>query len=202
MGRRGERRELLAEAAIEVLAAVGGRGLTHRAVDREARVPEGTTKNYFPSRESLLAAIADHLAEDHRAAVASLRRHTPESVTAGQLDALYRGMLRRSTGVGRSRLLALLELYLESIRRPSVRDALGSMALANTDATIALHESAGRRLTRAQAGRLDAYLLGLSLLLLALPADVLRGAGLDPAPLPTDAISDGPERDGGPGSPR
>jgi DNA-binding transcriptional regulator YbjK len=44
------RRELLCDTAIAVLATEGGRGLTHRAVDRQAGVPLGTTKNYFPTR--------------------------------------------------------------------------------------------------------------------------------------------------------
>ena len=36
------RRRLLVNAAIEVVAANGLRGLTHRAVDREAGLPEGS----------------------------------------------------------------------------------------------------------------------------------------------------------------
>ena len=43
-----DRRELIAEAALEVLEADGGRGLTHRAVDRRAGLPQGSTSNYFP----------------------------------------------------------------------------------------------------------------------------------------------------------
>ena len=84
------RRDLLCDCAISVLAAEGGRGLTHRAVDRAAGVPEGTTKNYFPSRDALLGAAADRMdasgcqsalvvdASGHlqgRATVADLRRH-------------------------------------------------------------------------------------------------------------------------------
>ena len=49
MSHRGNRRAALAEAAIAVLARDGGRGLTHRAVDREAGFPEGTAKNYYLS---------------------------------------------------------------------------------------------------------------------------------------------------------
>ena len=71
------RRPLLADAAITVLAREGGRGLTHRAVDREAGVPEGTAKNYYPTRDSLLTAAANRMADQHRAAVAQLRATTP-----------------------------------------------------------------------------------------------------------------------------
>ena len=67
-GYRG-RRPLLADAAITILARDGSRGLTHRAVDREAHVPEGTTKNYYPTRHTILEAAAHRMAEHHRAAL-------------------------------------------------------------------------------------------------------------------------------------
>lgn len=74
------RRQLILDAAIRVLASSGWRGLTHRAVDREARLPEGSTSSYFRSRQALhtglaarvahlitadIQALADGLEEDH-----------------------------------------------------------------------------------------------------------------------------------------
>ena len=53
-----ERRAQLADAAIELLAASGVHGVTHRAVDRRAGLPAGTASNYFRSREALLVAAA------------------------------------------------------------------------------------------------------------------------------------------------
>ncbi|MFD6115461.1 hypothetical protein ACFWG0_35965 [Streptomyces yangpuensis] len=41
-----DRRTLLADSAIDVLADEGIRGLTHRAVDRKAAMPPGTTSAY------------------------------------------------------------------------------------------------------------------------------------------------------------
>src|SRR4051794_17968015 len=61
MVRNPERRTLLADAGLRVLAAAGARGLTHRAVDAEAGVPTGTASNYFPSRAALLAALAERI---------------------------------------------------------------------------------------------------------------------------------------------
>ncbi|MGW4235192.1 TetR/AcrR family transcriptional regulator, partial [Streptomyces sp. NPDC004980] len=49
-----ERRQALLDAAIEVLAGEGARGLTFRAVDKQAGVPVGTASNYFTSRDELL----------------------------------------------------------------------------------------------------------------------------------------------------
>ncbi|GAA1923243.1 TetR/AcrR family transcriptional regulator [Nocardioides hwasunensis] len=64
------RREILA-AATTVLAQQGNRGLTHRAVDREAGLPEGSSSAYFRTRDALIGAlgafVADRLADDVRA---------------------------------------------------------------------------------------------------------------------------------------
>ncbi|KRE93691.1 hypothetical protein ASG76_14775 [Nocardioides sp. Soil774] len=55
------RREILA-AATTVLAQQGNRGLTHRAVDREAGLPEGSSSAYFRTREALIGALGDFVA--------------------------------------------------------------------------------------------------------------------------------------------
>ncbi|HEY1174567.1 MAG TPA: TetR family transcriptional regulator, partial [Phytomonospora sp.] len=54
-GRRG----LVADAAIALLADKGTRGLTHRAVDEQAGLPQGSTSYYFRSREALLKGALD-----------------------------------------------------------------------------------------------------------------------------------------------
>jgi AcrR family transcriptional regulator len=51
------RRAALLDAALEVLAREGARGLTFRAVDTEAQVPVGTASNYFSSRDELLTQV-------------------------------------------------------------------------------------------------------------------------------------------------
>lgn len=181
MPQRANRRDLLADAAIEVLAREGGRGLTHRAVDRDAQVPEGTTKNYYPSRESLFVAVAGRMTDLHTAAVRQLRDQTPQGVTRDDLAALYTAMLTRVGSSARSRFLALLELHLEGVRRPEVRAALGRMALANVDSAVHLHASAGVDLPRQGAGLLDAGMVGVAVSLLSLPEDVVRTIGFDDA---------------------
>jgi DNA-binding transcriptional regulator YbjK len=177
--RRPARRALLGDAAIAILAREGGRGLTHRAVDREAGVPQGTTKNYFPTRESLLEAAAGRMAEQHRAAVERLQSTTPSQVSPSQLGELYPALLNRAVNGDPTQLLAMAELYLEAVRRPGVRQALGEMAIANAESAVALHQVAGLDSSTRDVGVLDAYLLGISLSLLALPADALRRIGLD-----------------------
>ena len=61
MARNTERRHHLLDAAVEVIAVEGGRGLTFGAVDRAAAVPPGTASNYFASRDQLLAELAEHV---------------------------------------------------------------------------------------------------------------------------------------------
>jgi DNA-binding transcriptional regulator YbjK len=65
------RREILA-AATTVLARQGNRGLTHRAVDREAGLPEGSSSAYYRSRGALLGALGDFVADRLAADVEAL----------------------------------------------------------------------------------------------------------------------------------
>lgn len=65
------RRQILA-AATTVLAQQGNRGLTHRAVDREAGLSEGSSSAYFRTRDALLRALGDVVADRLSADVAAL----------------------------------------------------------------------------------------------------------------------------------
>ena len=76
-------------------------------------------------------------------------------------------------------MLAMVELYLEAVRRPGVRDALSGMVLANAEAAAALQQAAGLPSTVRDTGLLDAYFLGVAISLLALPVETLETVGLD-----------------------
>jgi DNA-binding transcriptional regulator YbjK len=58
-----ERRRELCDAAIQVLAEHGSRGLTHGQVDRCAGVPDGTTSYYYRTRSALLRGVGKRIAE-------------------------------------------------------------------------------------------------------------------------------------------
>lgn len=58
-----DRREVLLDAAIRVIAAQGLRGLTHRAVEAEAGVPHGSTTYYFGTRHDLVTALMKYIAD-------------------------------------------------------------------------------------------------------------------------------------------
>jgi AcrR family transcriptional regulator len=72
-----------ADAAIAPLAEAGVHGVTHRAVERRAGLPEGTASNYFRSREALLVAVAERVGELHYADMkAAGESHRPDSPVA------------------------------------------------------------------------------------------------------------------------
>ncbi|WP_425556363.1 TetR/AcrR family transcriptional regulator, partial [Kitasatospora nipponensis] len=115
-----DRRNLLRDAAIEVLASAGGRGLTHRAVDAAAEVPVGTAKNYFPTREALLRAAAERCVEQYGQVAAQMTAAGPGPCDREELVGLLGGLLENVAGPGRPRMLAYFELRSEAARDPQL----------------------------------------------------------------------------------
>jgi DNA-binding transcriptional regulator YbjK len=58
-----ERRRNLCDAAIELLAEDGARGLTHLRVDRRAGLADGTTSFYYQTRSALLRGATDRVVQ-------------------------------------------------------------------------------------------------------------------------------------------
>ncbi|MEV5596973.1 TetR family transcriptional regulator [Streptomyces sp. NPDC052496] len=140
--RNDERRAALVDAAIEVLAREGARGLTFRAVDTEAAVPAGTASNYFANRDDLLtqagARVYERLQPDE-ATIARQRSSAPDLET---YTMLMRELVGRVSSF-RTGYLALLELRLEATRRPELRAVLTERVRADVDANVAYHEESG-----------------------------------------------------------
>ena len=120
-----ERRRHLTDAGIEVLAEQGGRGLTHRAVDRRAGVPAGTTSNYFRRREDLLLGLIDRiyqrLAPSEEVATALARRAPDRALYAAYLRDIVKRLTTQPTVT-----LALFELRLEAARNPRIAEPIGA----------------------------------------------------------------------------
>ncbi|MFF8715306.1 TetR/AcrR family transcriptional regulator [Streptomyces sp. NPDC015184] len=120
-----DRRTVLADAAIEVLADEGMRGLTHRAVDRAADLPPGTTSAYFRTRRALLTGLVRRLVERDQAELRAAGERTPAPRTPGELaDGLAAFVAGRLTGEGRRRSLARYACAVESVRHPELREIL------------------------------------------------------------------------------
>ena len=156
-GRRGE----LLDAALHVAADEGLRGLTHRAVDRRAGLPEGTCSAYLRTRQLLLLALAEHvaasLAQDvDRLAVELADCAGDEAPAVAATLALFERWLDE-----REMILAKLELSLEAPRNPAVAEVLSdwrSRLVAVVDGMIS---QAGREHGPARAEALVASFDGL-----------------------------------------
>jgi DNA-binding transcriptional regulator YbjK len=108
------RRDLITDAAIQLVAEQGMRGLTHRAVDRRAGLPEGSTSSYFRTRKALVEGFVARLAELERLDVAP----DPDDV-AGSLARTLDSWL-----VERNRTLARYAAMLEATHHPELRSIL------------------------------------------------------------------------------
>lgn len=112
------RTDLLLDTAIEVLAAEGLRGLTHRAVDAHAGLSAGSTSYYYRTRMALLEAVLG------RVLAFDVERMEALPPVAGDRAAMVESVtqvVRFLTGPGRAQLVARLELTMDAIRRPDLR---------------------------------------------------------------------------------
>ncbi|WP_030553398.1 TetR/AcrR family transcriptional regulator [Streptomyces exfoliatus] len=142
MARNPERRTALLDAAIEVLADEGARGLTFRAVDARAGVPTGTSSNYFRDRDQVLSQVADRI----------FVRLTPEPgvIDTALLPPPSRSLvvelmkqLAQRLAAERTCYLGLFELRLEAARRPELRTQLTKVLRADLDENVRLHLDSG-----------------------------------------------------------
>jgi DNA-binding transcriptional regulator YbjK len=140
--RNDQRRAALVDAAIEVLAREGARGLTFRAVDAEAAVPTGTASNYFGSRDDLLTQAGARVYERLQPDDATIARQRAAGRDRETYAVLMRELVGRVAGF-RTGYLALLELRLEATRRPELRKVLTERVRADVDANVAHHEASG-----------------------------------------------------------
>jgi DNA-binding transcriptional regulator YbjK len=171
------RRELL-EAALHVVADEGLRGLTHRAVDRRAGLPEGTCSAYFRTREALQTGLTGYVASRCGEDVATL---------AGQLAAQpvgEPGVQERVVELTvaafedwleeRELLLARIELSMEASRNPALAALLEEYRgrlVGVVDAALAARGKApGERNAEALVAASD----GLLIAALQKPADERR----------------------------
>ena len=169
-----DRRTTLLDAALELVGTQGMRGLTHRAVDTAARVPSGSTSNYFRTREALILGIVERfIAREREMAVGPDDDVDPSP--QGVAEALAR-FVHRAVGPDRAVTLARYAILVETAQNPALRPGMAPGA-AQVDAwTLDLITRAGSRDPARDLGVLANYVTGLVLHELALPAP-----DLDPA---------------------
>ncbi|MER7855892.1 TetR family transcriptional regulator [Streptomyces bacillaris] len=138
MAKNPERRAALTDAAIEVLAQEGARGLTFRAVDIRAGVPVGTASNYFSSRDDLFMQTGARIHSRMTPDPAQVEQAMLPSPSRALVAELMHWLVRRMTD-DRAGYLALLELRLEATRRPELRTQLTRTVRAGFEESAAFH---------------------------------------------------------------
>ena len=122
------RSDLVADTALALLAERGMRGLTHRAVDEAAALPQGSTSNLARTRQALLELAVRRLTDREARVLALHEMPDPAAGTGSLADALALAAHRALTN-NRALTLARYELALEATRRPELRaffDATGA----------------------------------------------------------------------------
>jgi DNA-binding transcriptional regulator YbjK len=129
-----QRRRELCDAAIQLLADHGAKGLSHLKVDARAGVPDGTTSFYFRTRSALLRAVAERVAQLDLAALQSVadRAGLDHGASASTLAKL---VIESGEEPQLSRTRARYELTMQATRDPAIAATLQRA----TDAFTKLH---------------------------------------------------------------
>lgn len=162
------RRVQLLNAAVQVVGESGLRGLTHRAVDRQAGVPEGTCSVSFRTRLALLTALTEHvgteLAEQVRLMGEALPDHDPNAPVddADMMPAIDGTIELLGAWLTQPEMLiCMTELSLEAVRTPSLRDSFDPWRDHLVDIVEVIVERGGKTQTRLRAQAIVASLEGV-----------------------------------------
>ncbi|MFI0482458.1 TetR/AcrR family transcriptional regulator [Actinomadura sp. 9N215] len=117
------RREQLLDAAISVLGERGMRGLTHRAVDAAAELPDGSASNHFRTRDALLNAVVERFAARERAGWDEVAARVCPT-TPQELAHALTAFAQDATGPHRTLTLARYAILVEAGIHPSLRAQL------------------------------------------------------------------------------
>lgn len=140
-----KRRERIARAAVEVVAAHGVDGLTHRRVAKAAGIPLGSTTYHFKTLDEVLTAGLEYAVAE---AAEDLRQWAAELTPETDLVEATTELVMRRIGDERARTIVNFELYVAALRRPYLRPLCTTWVKAVTGAfRPQLNEAAARFLT-------------------------------------------------------
>lgn len=176
------RADLIADAALALLAERGMRGLTHRAVDERAGLPQGSTSNCARTRQSLLETAVRRLAEREARVLAPDGLFPAPAAGAGsgpdpegrgpdadgdpaagaaELVAGLARVLHRYLTDHPELLVCRYELALEATRRPELREFFDATGRQFREPLLALMTAAGSAEPERHALSLVAWCEGL-----------------------------------------
>src|SRR5690349_19784929 len=162
-----DRRAQLLDAAVEVVAERGLDGLEPQEVDGRTGLPEGTTQEWFATRQALVNGVAERCIEREMQMVTGDRIGV-EASPDGIADALGRFVLR-ALDDDRSMTVSRYVLQTEVARTPALRASYAVGADAVDTWAVDLVRRAGSRHPERDLGLLANYVTGLVFHELALP---------------------------------
>jgi DNA-binding transcriptional regulator YbjK len=169
------RRRQLLDAARHVIADEGLKGLTHRAVDRQAGLPEGSCSAYWRTRNALQAALTEYVAASLLADVDGLTEQIrvcgpddEQASVAATLELFLRWLDQREL------LVARLELTMAATRDPELAQLLADHRGRLIGIVEEIMTAAGKEHGEARAEALVASYDGILLAALLQPAPARR----------------------------
>jgi DNA-binding transcriptional regulator YbjK len=154
------RAELIADTALALLAARGMRGLTHRAVDELAGLPQGSTSNHARTRQALLESAVRRQAEREAQMLGPDEMPASAGGRTGLTDALALALHRYLAGHPEL-LVSRYELALEATRRPELRAFYDAAGRQFREPLVAMMAAAGSAEPERHAFSLAAWCEGL-----------------------------------------
>ena len=169
------RRRQLLDAALHVIADQGLKGLTHRAVDRRAGLPEGSCSAYWRTRNALQAALTEYVAASLLADVDGLTEQIrvcgpddEQASVAATLELFLHWLDQREL------LVARLELTMAATRDDELAQLLADHRARLIGIVEEIMTAAGKDRGEARAEALVASYDGILLAALLQPAPARR----------------------------
>lgn len=160
-----DRKDRIIDAAIDVIAAHGVAGATHRLIAAKADVPLGSLTYHFHSLEDLREqAFRRHA---HWMSLAFATHFRPVQTTAELVDAITDLLHGDAVAVARD-WIVVHELYVAALRDPALRVITETWQRSS-------QEALERIVPPSTARRLDALIEGLALQAMLAPAPMQRG---------------------------
>ncbi len=164
------RRREIVDAGIMVLASHGLKGLTHRGVDRQAALPQGSSSAYYRSRAALQQAVAEHVSGRLTRDVARLSATLATGDRSVDRAVRATGALLRRWLSQPDLILARLELTLAATRDPQLASAMAVWREQLVELVRRTLEDGGRKDDAVHAATIVAALDGILLAALQQPS--------------------------------
>ena len=183
-----ERRRLLCDTAIQLLADDGLKGLSHPKVDHRAGLPAGSTSYYFRTRAALLLATAQRVCQLDLADLSAVLRppqEEPAEATSSVISPLAALIMLAAQEPRLSRTKARFELILQANRDPALAAVFhdNMQLFADVQRDIVIRSQPGRDLdpvvVREQASAMLNFVSGLFMRLVAGDRAFNNGEHLD-----------------------